>query len=492
MNAPRRIGLCRGAAVVLALGAAISLTALSAGMVPALADDPPYEPTDVASETAYATTTEYPPETIAPVATEPVLTPEPLPATPETTTSDSASSSTTPSFSSSSTTSTTATTQPSTESSATSSAAVSTTSGSVAASATPETSDAASPVQVSPIVEPERLQASPQDVDIAKAAITVPRNPDPAPQSEIDRIRGMLPIGETSGVNVGPDAAAPNSGANSNVLQLPPAWVGQDDNFRPVISNPLPDPLQIIYLEGGDRRILTIQPLTSALIDLAPGVYDATVMVINTVGQLREVAVASMVSGPRPDSETDVPVVVDYSAVRYKPFRVSKITDIGEDPNVGERKVLLDDATPAWGVWTQTSTGERQFEVHKTQQFPGIDTPAEGPLPGDYQLVADSEPLSSTDGLLIVLAVLIAAVALGATVARFVRRKQREQREQRSRDQHRGTHIQAVSRPGGPSGFTVCETPARGEATHAVRLAAHSEPCTLTIREVNDDHSHAE
>jgi hypothetical protein len=41
-------------------------------------------------------------------------------------------------------------------------------------------------------------------------------------------------------------------------------------------------------------------------------------------------------------------------------------------------------------------------------------------------------------------------------------------------------------------GFTVCETPARGEATHAVRLAAHSEPCTLTIREVNDDHSHAE
>jgi hypothetical protein len=302
----------------------------------------------------------------------------------------------------------------------------------------------------------------------------------------------MLPIGETSGVNVGPDAAAPNSGVSRNVLQLPPAWVGQDDNLRPVISNPLPDPLQIVYLEGGVRRILTIQPRTSAVIDLARGVYDATVMVINTVGELREVAVASMVSGPRPDSDTDVRVVVDYSAVRYKPFRVGKITDMGEDPNVGERKVLLDDATPAWGVWTQTSTGERQFEVHKTQQFPGIDPPAEAPLPGDYQLVADSEPLSSSDVLLIVLAVLIAAVALGATVARVVRRKQREQREQRSRDQHRGAHVQAVSRPGGPLGFTVCETPARGEATHAVRLAAHSEPCTLTIREVNDDHSHAE
>jgi hypothetical protein len=333
------------------------------------------------------------------------------------------------------------------------------------------------------------LQASQQDVDIAKAAVSVAQNPDPAPQSAIDRIRGMLPVGETSGVNVGPDVAAPNSGANSSVLQLPPAWVGQDDNFRPVISNPLPDPLQIIYLEGGDRRILTIQPLTSALIDLAPGVYDATVMVITSGGQLREVAVASMFSGPRPDSDTDVPVVVDYSAARYKPFRVSKITDIGDDPNVGERKVLLDDATPAWGVWTQTSTGERQFEVHKTQQFPGIDAPAEGPLPGDYQLVADSEPLSSTDYLLIMLAVLIAAVALGATVARVLRRKQREQHR---RDQHRGTRVQTVLRSGGPLSFTVCETPARGEATHAVRLAAHSETCTLTIREVNDDHSHAE
>ena len=452
-------------------------------MGPALADDPPYEPTDTASETAYATTTEYPTETIAPVVTQPVLTPEPLPAMTETTTT------------SSSTTSTTATTQTSTESSTTSSAAVSTTSGSAAASATLEPSDAASPVQVTPVIEPERLQASQQDVDIAKAAVSVPQPPETAPQSEIDRIKGMLAIGETSGANVGPDAASPNSGANSNVLQLPPGWVGQDDNFRPVISNPLPDPLQIVYLEGGDRRILTIQPRTSAVIaGLARGVYDATVMVLNAFGGLQEVVVTSIASGPRPDSDTDIPVVVDYSAVRYKPFRVGKITDIGEDPNVGERKVLLDDSTPAWGVWTQSPTGERQFEVHKTQQFPGIDAPAEGPLPGDYQLVADSEPLSSSDALLIVLAVLIAAVALGATVARVVRRKQRAQhrRDQHRRDQHRGTHVQAVSRPGGPLGFTVCETPARGEATHAIRLAAHSEPCTLTIREVNDDHSHAE
>jgi hypothetical protein len=336
------------------------------------------------------------------------------------------------------------------------------------------------------------LQAPSADVQLAEAAVPVPQNPDPAPESEIDRIKRLLAIGNTSNANAGPEAVAQDSGANSNVTQWPSEWVRQDENLRPVIFNPLPDPVQFVYLEGGDRRILTIQPLTSAVIDVARGVHDATVMVLKGLDELQSVAVATMVSGPPPESYTEVPVVVDYSGVRYKPFRVGKITDVGEDPNVGERKVLLDDGTPAWGVWTQTSTGERQFEIHKTQQFPGIDAPAEGPLPGDYQLVADSEPLAFTDVLLIVLAVLIAAVAVGATVRRVIRRKQRvprEQREQPDRDESPDTRVEARSRPAGPLGVTVRETPAPGEATHAVRLATHSHPRTLTIREVNDDHS---
>jgi hypothetical protein len=50
-------------------------------------------------------------------------------------------------------------------------------------------------------------------------------------------------------------------------------------------------------------------------------------------------------------------------------------------------------------------------------------------------------------------------------------------------------HARAVLRPGGPPAITVYETPAAGEATHAMRLQAHSDPGIQTIREVDDDYS---
>jgi hypothetical protein len=68
----------------------------------------------------------------------------------------------------------------------------------------------------------------------------------------------------------------------------------------------------------------------------------------------------------------------------------------------------------------QTETGERQFEVHKTQEFPGMEAPAQGPLPGDYpmQLVNDSTPtgLSVKDIALIGVAAVVALLAVGAIV----------------------------------------------------------------------------
>ena len=69
----------------------------------------------------------------------------------------------------------------------------------------------------------------------------------------------------------------------------------------------------------------------------------------------------------------NVPVFVNYSNARYEPFRVNRIVDVGDDAQFGERKVLLDGVTPAWGVWNESPSGERQFEVHRTQQFPGLE-----------------------------------------------------------------------------------------------------------------------
>jgi hypothetical protein len=469
MNALHRRGLCRGAAVVLASAAAISLTALSAGMVPALADDPPVDPTDSPSETAYPTATENQPFTPAdePLVSNSALPSETPPATAEMTPSDSASSTTTPSSSSSSATPTTAATQTSTGSSTTSSE--STPSVSAAASAAVTTSNAPPPEQV-PIVKPEVLQApSNADLAVAEASAPVKSVPNVLQQNEIDDVTSFA--------------------ADRDVLQWQPDWVTQDNDFRPVITNPLPDPIQIVYSERGDPRTVTIQPSTRTVLDFVDTATTLTVMVFDAVGELTNVAVAAAFSGPPPASIPDVVVVLDNSSMRSKPFRVGKITDLGEDPDVGERKVLLDGGTPAWGHWTQTTTGGRQFEIEKTQQFPGIDAPAEGPLPG-YRLVADSESLPPTDILLLVLAALIAAVAIGVVVHRGIRHKRRVQREQRDRDERTDTRVEARSRPGSMLAVAVRDTPARGEATHALRLATRSHPLTLTVREVNDDHSH--
>jgi hypothetical protein len=127
----------------------------------------------------------------------------------------------------------------------------------------------------------------------------------------------------------------------------------------------------------------------------------------------------------------NVPVLVNYSHARYEPFRVRRIVDVGDDPRFGERKVLLDGATPAWGVWTQTSTGERQFEVHRTQQFPGLDDPQEAPLPGDYQLrlASDEQPAGTTarDIFLYVAAGVTVALGFGAIgLALFLGRRRPE------------------------------------------------------------------
>jgi hypothetical protein len=48
--------------------------------------------------------------------------------------------------------------------------------------------------------------------------------------------------------------------------------------------------------------------------------------------------------------------------------------------------------------------------------------------------------------------------------------------------------VRAVTRAGGPPVVTMGETPAPGEATHAIRLQAHTDIATVTVQEVNDDH----
>jgi hypothetical protein len=437
--------LCSGVAVVLASGAAISLTALTGGMVPALADPPVTETTvaTVPSATTDAPTTAIPVTTAdapvttadAPVTTTadaPVTTTADAPVTttadaPVTTTADAPVTTTAPSSDSPG---------PVTTSETVTTSATATTTGSSETSITtaslppPSTTSTVQPAQVTPTEEPQRLQAAAQDVALARTSVPVQENPDPAPQREIDRMRTLL----------SEPANPETAGANRRVLQWQPAWVDYDDYYRPVIFNPFREPLQIVFDYEGAPRILTIPPLKSAVTEVAKaGVYTFTVIVPNVLGIAP--AVGTFLGGgyfpgpglppppppPPPVDYKNVLVVVKYSREIYEPIVVKQIIDVGDDPTLGERKVLLDGATPAWGNWTETPTGEPQFEIHKTQQFPGLDAPAEGPLPGDYQLqlASWSEPPSALGTILLIwVAAVVAGLGLSAIVVRIVRAKE--------------------------------------------------------------------
>ena len=118
--------------------------------------------------------------------------------------------------------------------------------------------------------------------------------------------------------------------------------------------------------------------------------------------------------------------MVSYRQATYEPFLAGRIVDVGDDVRFGERKVLLDGVTPVWGQWRQTPDGQRLFEVHKTQELPGLQDPQEGPVPAGYQLrLADAPPPSfaSRDVYVIASAAAIATLVISWTAFGITRRR---------------------------------------------------------------------
>jgi chemotaxis protein histidine kinase CheA len=297
-------------------------------------------------------------------------------------------------------------------------------------------------------VEPQTLVAPAEDVELASKATPVDE-PLPAPAAEQDvaafsnsienslKIPG-LEIGETAQTNFDVD---PPVELVSPVKQWSPDWVQYDEYYRPIILNPYRDPVRIVYMYEMTPRIMVIPPLGRMVFEAAQyAAYNFTAALlapvaaaVGTVQALHDIAVGSFFGGgyypgvgmaapppPPPVMRYDnVPVYVNYSNARYEPFRVNRIVDVGDDAQFGERKVLLDGVTPAWGVWSEAG-GERIFEVHRTQQFPGLEAPQEGPLPGDYRLklASDSAPadggMSGRDIFLMVSAGVIGTLGVGA------------------------------------------------------------------------------
>lgn len=327
-------------------------------------------------------------------------------------------------------------------------------------SSTDETTSEASPTPgVIEKVAPKTLEAPEADVQIAQAAKIVEQKPLAAPKQEIDDISRVIDLPDREDR----DRRQPFDGNDRdrrdrdqvrlagnwdrNVRQWRPDWVRYDEYYRPVLSNPYRDPVRIVYIYQNAPRVVWIPPLARIVLEVAQfAAYSFTAVVQNTVQTVANVAVGSFFGGgyfpgvglplPPPPPPllnfANVPVQVRYSDATYEPFRVSKIVDVGDDAQYGERKVLLDGVTPAWGQWKQTPSGERSFEVHKTQQFPGLDDPQEAPLPGDYQLrlASDESPsgMNKRDVYLIAVAVACGALSIGAVVLSvFIGRRRRPQ-----------------------------------------------------------------
>ena len=275
--------------------------------------------------------------------------------------------------------------------------------------------------------QPQLLQAPREDVELARSSRPLEDTPAPAPKADVEAISAAINLSF-----VGTDRDDRDRRWDRNVRQWDREWISYDPFHRPVILNPYRDPVRIVYVYRDVPRVVWIPPLARIALAVAEfAAYSFTAVVLNAVNTAVNVAVGSFFGGgyvpavglplpppPPPLLRYDnVPVQVRYSQAVYEPFRVQRIIDVGDDRVYGERKVLLDGATPAWGVWTQSATGERQFEVHRTQQFPGLEAPGEVPLPGDYKLRLAAEESSSLDGtrnLLVGLAGAVVLLGVGA------------------------------------------------------------------------------
>ncbi|MEN3320932.1 MAG: hypothetical protein V7643_4334 [Mycobacterium sp.] len=305
--------------------------------------------------------------------------------------------------------------------------------------------------------EPQTLQAPKEDVELARNAKPIEVKPDPAPKEDVDAISSSIgldlgvkgPLGIDASASAKVDARlASERVRDRDIRQWSPDWVRYDDYYRPIICNPYHERVRIIYIYDNRPRIVWINPLAQVVLEVAQFAAYSFTAVVETAANLvnaavqtaANVAVGTFFGGgfvpaiglpppPPPVLRYDnVPVLVRYSNATYEPFRVRRIIDVGDDVRFGERKVLLDGATPAWGTWTQTASGERQFEVHRTQQFPGLDDPQEAPLPGDYQLRLAADESSSgptaRDIFLYVAAGVTVALGFGAiALALFLGRR---------------------------------------------------------------------
>jgi hypothetical protein len=307
----------------------------------------------------------------------------------------------------------------------------------------PEAPEPAAPQQESPApgnddddpITPDINAADAPDADEHAAGIgdAIEVDPDVANTAEIDDLRDV--VESTLTTTTSSSSTTTSSSWSQSVTSWSSSWVSYDTYYRPIIVNPYQTPLQVVYTYDDGPRIITVDPLQRVVVDAkTPGVYSFTALTMKDPKTVATASVGSFSGGgykpapgqpppakpAAPKSFDNVLVQIRYAAESSKPFRVKKLYDLGDDPSVGgARRVLLDGEVPAWGQWTKTSNGEALFAITKTQELPGLNAPAEGPLPGyKVQLLANehSAKHSVWDGVWIWVGIAAAGVVVAGGI----------------------------------------------------------------------------
>jgi hypothetical protein len=287
------------------------------------------------------------------------------------------------------------------------------------------------------VVEPAETEASPQEVAEASSTEAVTVTSTESTSEEITSYQSAIESTFTNSTySTGTTLSSPVRAWNSS-------WISYDRFYRPVFTNPYPNPLQIVYDYGGRPRTFTVPPMQRAVIDVPQsGVYSFTGVTRPGSGPPASVSVGSFsgggyqpAPGQAPPQKPNAPkpvknavVQVSYAAGESEPFRVRSLADLGKDPAMnGAEKVLLDGEVPAWGQWVKSPEDERLFQITETQLMPGVRQPSQDPLPGyEIQLVAAKSSGSwfeRNKALVLGVAVGSGVVALIAAVTVLIRRR---------------------------------------------------------------------
>lgn len=260
---------------------------------------------------------------------------------------------------------------------------------------------------------PEVQQAEVENVALAKAAVPILKDPEPASEQEVEDLRAEVFGGRPDGQ--GPGATPPPANMSGDRGQRPPRqwnrdWVQYDRYYRPIICNPFKETLKVVYIYQGAPRVVYVPPLVSVSVEVRQaGAYNFTAVRVNAFGVSVDVSVGAFFGGgyaPPPGQPLPPPpppvvpcrqvvVVVKYTKVVYRPVVVRQIIDVGYDERYRAHKVLLDGVTPVWGTWRERPGPGNvggHFEAHTTQRFPGLidEPPGEHPVVG-YQLAVNEE-----------------------------------------------------------------------------------------------------